>query len=113
MYKSPIELHVMMTDVNRCVEGIIKERDKAVEQEVIKSIISSDVHIDKEELIKALQYDRNQYSKGFADGVRKVADRLKQCRMVEEETLTDEGIRYGYACDDVDKIIAEMVGEGK
>lgn len=38
------------------------------EGDIYQAIQSYGVHVDKDELIKALQYDRDQYKKGFADG---------------------------------------------
>lgn len=38
-----------------------------MENSVIKAVREFGVDVDKEELIKALQYDRNQYSKGYND----------------------------------------------
>ena len=40
-----------------------------IEDNVFKAIQDYGVFVDKEELIKALQYDRGQYEKGFADGM--------------------------------------------
>ena len=37
---------------------------------VVEYLYSIDIHVDKEELIKALQYDRGQYEKGYQDGCR-------------------------------------------
>lgn len=37
---------------------------------VMEYLYSIDIHVDKEELIKALKYDRGQYEKGFRDGVK-------------------------------------------
>jgi hypothetical protein len=37
---------------------------------VMEYLYSIDIHVDKEELIKALQYDRGQYEKGYQDGCR-------------------------------------------
>lgn len=37
---------------------------------VLKEIREMGIYVDKNELIKALQYDRNQYEKGFDDGVK-------------------------------------------
>lgn len=36
---------------------------------VIRAVQNVGIDIDREELIKALQYDRGQYDKGFADGL--------------------------------------------
>lgn len=56
MYQSPIEI-------------ITKQMRTQFEDNVFKAIQDYGIVVDKEELIKALQYDRNQYEKGFADGM--------------------------------------------
>jgi hypothetical protein len=60
MYKSPIE---MLT------QGF----NLQVENGVYKAVESYGINVDKDELIKALQYDRNQYNKGYADGYSEFA----------------------------------------
>jgi hypothetical protein len=59
MYESPIQL--IMNDMYKQIQ---------VEQEntVYKAIQSIGVNVDKDELIKALNYDRKQYQKGYKDG---------------------------------------------
>ena len=42
----------------------------SLEDAVFKAIQKVDIEVDREELIKALQYDRNQYEKGYADGLK-------------------------------------------
>lgn len=42
------------------------------EEKVMECICEYGIEVDKEELIKALQYDRNQYKKGFADALDKI-----------------------------------------
>lgn len=58
-YESPIEMTVgdLQTQIVR--EG---------ENEVVKAIQKIDIHVNREELIRALEYDRRQYEKGFEDG---------------------------------------------
>jgi hypothetical protein len=46
------------------------------ENAVLKAIQEFDIRVDKDELIKALQYDRDQYRKGFIDGCRGSNDRI-------------------------------------
>lgn len=64
-----------------CVDGyespidvIIKHETAAfnvfIEEAVMKEVIKADVHVDKEELKKALIYDRKQYDTGFRNGWR-------------------------------------------
>lgn len=69
MYRSPIEIIVsdMYTEM-------VRKQEEAVNQAVLKY----DVVVDKEELIKALQYDRHQYEKGLADATNSLV-RCKDC----------------------------------
>lgn len=53
-YKSPVDL--LVSEINLRMEG-----------EIFKAVQNVGVNVDKDELIKALQYDRDQYQKGYAD----------------------------------------------
>lgn len=68
MYKSPIETIYGELQTQMVQEG---------ENMVMKAIRKAGVNVDKEELIKALQYDRNQYTEGYADGKNDVLDKIK------------------------------------
>lgn len=59
MYESPIEIiqHKIQADFS-----------KRLEEDVLYAVVRTDIHVDREELIKALRYDRGQYEKGFQDG---------------------------------------------
>ena len=60
------------------------------EDNVFKAIQDYGVVVDKEELIKAMQYDRGQYEKGFADGM---LSRKGEWISVEER-LPDQDGKY-------------------
>lgn len=68
MYESP---------VNLIVQDIETQMVQKEEQMILEAIRKYDVVVDKEELIKAINYDRNQYSKGYKDGVNDVFDKLR------------------------------------
>ena len=55
-YKSPIEI-------------ICENIRSQMENDVYSIVQSYGVNVDKEELIKALEYDREQYQKGYEDGI--------------------------------------------
>lgn len=57
-YESPVEL-------------IVREQEKQFEKDVLKVIASYNITVDSDELVKALQYDRNQYEKGYKAGYEK------------------------------------------
>ncbi len=48
-----------------------------VENGIYKAIKDMGIVIDKEELIKALRYDRGQYDKGYSDGINEFAELTK------------------------------------
>lgn len=47
-----------------------------IESEIYKAVMNVGVNVDKEELVKALQYDREQYQKGYKDR----DDQLVRCK---------------------------------
>ena len=61
MYESPIEL---ITD------NVLTQIRKNQEDYVYEVVQNMGVNVNKEELLKALAYDRQQYCKGFEDGIR-------------------------------------------
>ena len=66
------------------------------ENEVMKAVQKVGFDIDKEELIKALQYDRNQYNKGYADAVDDIAKAFA-------EKIICEGCSYCTICYELEK----------
>jgi hypothetical protein len=64
-YKSPIQVRV---------EQAVKAFNLQVENEVYKVVQNYEINVDKDELIKALQYDRNQYELGYRAGYRKASE---------------------------------------
>ena len=68
MYNSPIE--------KICSElqtQMVQEDEKMV----MKAIRKVGVNVDRGELIKALQYDRDQYTKGYEDGKNEILDKIR------------------------------------
>ena len=59
MYESPIAI-------------VLRRMSQKIEDDIMKAVqevcVEVGVSVDKEELIKALQYDRDQYEKGYLDG---------------------------------------------
>lgn len=54
-YQSPIEM-------------VQDEMEMKVEGEVMKAVQNVGINVNKDELLKALAYDRDQYNKGYNDG---------------------------------------------
>lgn len=56
MYKPPIEL-------------VMGNLQHLIEKNVCRAVAEIGIIVDKYELIKALEYDRGQYDKGYRDGI--------------------------------------------
>ena len=69
MYESPIKVF----------QG---ELETQLEGEILKAVHRVGVTVDRDELIRALRYDREQYQKGFDDAKRDavVVTRCKDCK---------------------------------
>ena len=59
-YTSPIKI------ITRSMSTKI---DKEIDDAIMRAIAKVGIHVDKEELIKALEYDRDQYQRGFMAGL--------------------------------------------
>ena len=80
-YKSPID--IIYGDIQTKIEG-----------DIVKAIQGCNIDIDKDELIKALNYDRNQYSKGYEDGVNNVLEKIRAEILDEAEYAYADFDRY-------------------
>jgi hypothetical protein len=74
MYQSPFKLFFPKLEEEIC--NIAKKQD----QMVFDAVAKVGVTVDKEELIRALKYDRDQYNRGFNDGIMAAADELVRCK---------------------------------
>lgn len=93
MYKSPIELIISEMQTN-----LVEEK----ERRILKGVQNIGINVDKDELVKALAYDRDQYKKGYADRDDEIV-RCKDCKhrqedecpmFFEEQIDIDEGDGY-------------------
>lgn len=75
MYESPIK--------------IFQEQLKLqMEGDILKAVQAKEIVVDKEELLKALEFDRNQYEVGFTDG-------FKAARTQAEWIYDHDGMDWG------------------
>lgn len=83
MYKPPITIYQALRD----------SLNIQLENNVCKAVASYGINVDKDELIKALKYDREQYEKGYEDGKAEIqwipcSERLPECEWgAETEAL--------------------------
>lgn len=69
MYESPIEILY-----GAIQDKIVKESEDRIMYEVNRQV---GVNVKKEELLKALEYDRHQYEKGYEDAMTEFKAKLK------------------------------------
>lgn len=93
MYKSPISIVEQQT--KEIAEECAKQFDEAVMVSVQRTL---GVEVDKEELVKALNYDRNQYNIGFLDGKMARWNPIKTRPLEEDEADIYPGFDFMYDC---------------
>lgn len=73
MYESPISLQTLISNITDSVyTQMAKSVNEQVENQVVQSVsVALGCEVNKEELLKALKYDRHQYDTGFNDGIDK------------------------------------------
>ena len=73
-YESPIQI---------AATAISTEFDHQMGAIICKAVQGVGVDVNKYELMQALAYDRQQYKKGYEDGVRDIIERLKKRSMYD------------------------------
>ena len=84
-YQSPVDL-------------IISEMNMRMDGEIFKAVQNVGVNVDRDELLKALQYDRGQYQKGYNDRDSEIV-RCKDCKHgkihgIDVECVAHEEVGY-------------------
>lgn len=64
-YESPIKVVMGQLETN-------------IEDEIFSAVRKVGVYVDKEELLRALKYDRDQYWKGYHDRDKEIAEQSEQ-----------------------------------
>ena len=108
MYESPIEM------TYRDIQTQIREE---TDKQIIEAVRQCGICVDKEELLKALQYDRRQYEKGYNDGlaVRWNAEHIMQ--IIEDTEYIQQSRESDYTKEQskinaYDEIVKLIKGEG-
>lgn len=87
MYESPIDI-------------IYSEMQTKLEGKVFKAVQNVGINVNKDELIKALSYDRHQYEKGYADAKAEQQWIRVEYRPMDDEERKDYEETYGPLADD-------------
>ena len=76
MWNSPIEI---------LVGTITNEMNSKLDDAIVTAVQKVGIRVDKEELIKALKYDRDQYCKGYFDGYNDAMNEEEQSEYIHEK----------------------------
>lgn len=99
MYESPVNV-------------ICGEMQTQIEGDIFKAIQNVGIEVDKEELIKAMQYDRNQYEKGYADGYADAIDEFLK-KICEKYTEEESKGNYKQYCCNIKQELADIAEQLK
>jgi hypothetical protein len=91
MYESPFDM--VMTPLSTIYEEVKKDIDSQIIESVLNATRAVNVTVDKEELLRALRYDRGQYDKGYADAKAEIVH-CKDCQY----GILDSEFPHQYFC---------------
>ena len=95
MYKSPIDVFI---------NDLAKSAAQKMDDEIYRAVGRVGIVVDKGELLKALQYDRNQYEAGFKDASNNIV-RCKDCKDFSSVMFCGKPTHYGYCCNTHDSVL--------
>ena len=75
MYESPIQVNMLDS-----YEKFKSEIDEMIGDNVYQRVLQMSIQVDRDELEKALLYDRCQYMKGYRDGIAAAEERIEKAR---------------------------------
>ena len=105
MYESPI---------NAIITEMQVQTIKRVEEDIYRAVQDIHVNVDKEELVKALQYDRRQYEKGYSDGCKDSIFRFASF-LKNKSFCCDSNDWHSFQAinveDDLDDLVEEFLNE--
>lgn len=93
MFDMPSETDFLAFDYESPIKVLETQMRMEFEDNVVRAVKSVGIDVDKDELVRALQYDRDQYVKGYKDG--------KASNMVVGEWVDRYGDKYAnhlYEC---------------
>ena len=70
------------------IDAMFSDMEMKLEGEVFRAVQRVGITVDKDELIKALEYDRGQYEKGYADAMATIV----HCKDCKYRTFVDWGM---------------------
>lgn len=86
MYESPV------TITERLVNKVREQTENEIVNNILIASAEYGIYVNKDELIKTLQYDRNQYNKGYADGYSEFAFDFYKAFREHYKAYTPDGL---------------------
>lgn len=75
-YQSPID--IIQSKMQHIIDSTNKQLEDKIDDAVYQAVNQVGIDVDKDELLKALAYDRRQYQKGYNDRDREII-RCEEC----------------------------------
>lgn len=75
MYEAPIQVNMLNS-----YEKFKSEIDEMIGDNVYQRVLEMSIQVDRDELEKAMLYDRHQYLKGYRDGLAEAEKRIEKAR---------------------------------
>ena len=76
-YQSPID--IIQSKMQHIIDSTNKQLDDKMDDAIYQAVVQIGINVDKDELLKALAYDRRQYQKGYNDRDREII-RCGECK---------------------------------
>lgn len=99
-FESPIKIEPVDDDyIKTFLERIASTSAREFDNKVYSAVLAQRIDVNREELVRALNYDRGQYEKGYADGLKN-ADIVhgKWTYKSSSEQLGGTDATYDYEC---------------
>lgn len=98
------------------IQTVMRDVELQIENGVYKDVQGYNIDVDKDELIKALQHDREQYIKGYVqgrvDGIKEFVEQHKEImRAFLYSDSTDFLMKWCEYETNTDNLLREMVGD--
>ena len=87
MYESPIK--IFESAIDSLSKSLVKDKEDAIVLAIHQQL---GVDVDRGELLRALQYDRFQYEKGYADGKADAEAALVRCKDCKKSIKCSPGV---------------------
>lgn len=87
-YRSPITVE---TDLKSYHEGLFQQTKDGIDDAIVEAVIHCDIQVEKDELVRALNYDRGQWEEGYNAGYSEGLEKGKAEALARIKDLLEGG----------------------